>query len=83
MTTMLILARCRPMTPASRVARGLVLLGRVSDVAYPWNHPLALWLRSTPLQGFGDVAGVPLTLGIAALSWRYVENRPGRKATAP
>ena len=52
--------------------RGLVLLGTVSYGAYLWNYPVTLWLRPSLGEAAGVVA-VVVTLALAAVSWRYVE----------
>jgi peptidoglycan/LPS O-acetylase OafA/YrhL len=58
--------------------RPLVWLGTVSYAAYLWNYPLTLWLRA---EGAGWLA-VPLTLLLAAASWRFVE-RPWQRVAPP
>lgn len=52
--------------------RALVLLGTVSYGAYLWNYPVTLWLRPSLGDSAGIVA-VAVTLALAVLSWRYVE----------
>ena len=55
--------------PALRL---VVLLGTVSYGAYLWSYPLTLWLRPGLGAGAGVVA-LALTLLLATLSWRLVE----------
>jgi acetyltransferase len=79
--------------------RPLAAVGTVSYGLYLWHLPLLLWLRSVgalPLDLLGGVAVVlPLSLGVAALSWFAVERptlrwahastrgTPGRRPRAP
>ncbi len=61
--------------------RLLVLLGTVSYAAYLWNYPLTLWLRPA-LEGWTGPFAIALTLVLAAVSWRWVE-QPAQRSRAP
>lgn len=60
--------------------RPLVALGVLSYGAYLWNYPLTLWLRPELGAAAGPVAAV-LTVVVAALSWRYVEEPVMRRGS--
>lgn len=67
-----------------RLLRPLVALGTVSYAAYLWNYPLSLWLRPSPdsTSATTSVLATALTIGAAALSWRFVERPLQRRRPA-
>ncbi len=70
--TALLLLSWRTWTEVTTPAlRALVWLGTVSYAAYLWNYPLTLWLR--PYTDLAGPLAAALTLAVAALSWRLVE----------
>ncbi len=76
--TALLLLSWRTWTEVTTPAlRALVWLGTVSYAAYLWNYPLTLWLR--PHTDLAGPLAVALTLAVAALSWRLVEQPLTRK----
>lgn len=77
LTAVLLLA-WRTWTDVAGPARALVVLGTVSYGAYLWNYPLTLWLRPS-LDAYAGPVALVLTLVMAALSWRLVESRPGKR----
>lgn len=68
-----------PQSPLAGVlARGrLVALGRISYGVYLW-HPILLYAAHVP-----KLASIPLAIGAAALSNRYIEQRFRRRPAAP
>lgn len=65
--------------------RPLVGLGTLSYAGYLWDYPLTVWL-SAHWAALGRLAAFPLAVGLAALSWRYVESpllRRARRAGSP
>jgi len=75
----------RPAGPLGRLLRlaPLVLLGRLSYSLYLWHFPVVMWLRAQGLDAGRLVAvGIPLSLALAALSYRYVE-QPFRRRRTP
>jgi peptidoglycan/LPS O-acetylase OafA/YrhL len=76
--------------PRALTARPLAWVGRVSYGLYLWHVPLILFLRAhgaLPLSVPGAlVVALPITLGVAALSWYLVEaplQERARRATRP
>ncbi|CAB4928724.1 unannotated protein [freshwater metagenome] len=69
------LATTRP--PRVLAARPLAAAGLVSYGLYLWHVPVLLWLRAhglLPQHTWGAVlVGLPVSLALAALSWRLVE----------
>jgi peptidoglycan/LPS O-acetylase OafA/YrhL len=71
---------CAP--PALLGARPLTFLGRISYGIYLWHYPLWRWLRQ-PQGVLGAIEVLPLTLGLATLSYGFVELRFQSPSRAP
>ena len=70
--TAILLVSWRTWTSVTSPALAAVVWpGTVSYGAYLWNYPLTLWLR--PHLDQAGVVAAALTLVLAALSWRFVE----------
>lgn len=77
--TMLLILCLRPETALGRVLtfRPLVGIGLISYSAYLWHQPLFAFARLRSLEAPGDglyLALSALAIGIAYLSWRFIEN---------
>ena len=73
--------------PAGRLLgwRPMVLVGLVSYSAYLWHYPLFAFTELAQLRqpsAWESVGLVALTLGLAGLSWRWIE-QPARQRSLP
>ncbi len=70
--TAALIARWRATPPVGPHLRTLIWLGTVSYGVYLWNYPLTLWLRPH-FEHTGGLWAAALSIGLAALTWRWVE----------
>jgi peptidoglycan/LPS O-acetylase OafA/YrhL len=74
--------------PSSQVARmlshpSLVWLGRMSYGVYLWHYPLFVYLRARHSWDVVLLAGLPLAIGLAALSHYTIEAWAARRRGMP
>jgi peptidoglycan/LPS O-acetylase OafA/YrhL len=67
--------------------RPLAAIGTVSYGLYLWHVPVMLWLRANdllPLSALGGLlVALPISLALAAISWRFIEKPLLGKARPP
>ena len=85
--TALVILFARPAEPVGRLLsmRVPVGIGMISYSAYLWHQPVFVFYEMRTLSEIGPavaVALILLCLGLAALSWRFVE-QPFRRGRAP
>jgi peptidoglycan/LPS O-acetylase OafA/YrhL len=75
------------LVPQALGRRPLAAVGTVSYGLYLWHVPVMLWLRANdllPLSALGGLlVALPISLALAAISWRFIEKPLLGKARPP